>query len=116
MNKKIIIASLIECANDLDDQGLIDDADEITRIAQLIGNFPDEDPNAYKQDMFEANDANYEDEQALLEQLLNSDVSPPDDLEPDIEDDGNTGGDEIRIFEDALKSAGANVEDPFTNE
>lgn len=51
MNKKVIIAALIECANELDDNNIHIEADAITAVAQRLAQFEElAEPAKYGED------------------------------------------------------------------
>lgn len=71
--RKKIIASLIECANDLDDSGFFDEADYLTKLAYHFPEddqfrFDEENPDSLATDSLDLGADQFDTEQGLLTQ------------------------------------------------
>jgi hypothetical protein len=77
MNKKIILASLIKCANDLDDMGFTQAADDLTGIAgDIPHDFPESDEHLPNREHQMLQGDEYEELQRLLNELNGEEIDP----------------------------------------
>ena len=145
MEKRTVIAELISIANILDEQNLVGEADQITRIAQELASAPSfdyygtaggagfEGPDDYRADELFNQADQYNDEQAFMLELARSeamdrineiknlespteqDIAEYGDLLKFLEGDGQPES-TIQNFAQNLSDGGADVHDPFADE
>ncbi len=145
MEKRTVIAELLSIANILDDQNLVTEADQITRIAQELASAPSfdyygtgggagfEGPDDYRADQLFLDADRADDENAFMMELARSEAmdrineikSLPEPTEGDIAEfqtlvkflEGDNGeADRVQNFAQNLSEGGADVHDPFADE
>ena len=145
METRTVIAALIQIADTLDSQNLINEADQITRIAQELASAPSfsyfggatpgsiEGPDEYRADDLFSGADRYDSEREMMMELaraeamdrLNeiSQISEPS--ESDLAEyrrllafleGGDVSAPKTQDFEQTLKDSGADVYDPFADQ
>lgn len=145
MEARIVIAELIQIADALDSQNLIDEADQITRIAQELASAPSfeyfgdtnpgdiEGPDDYRADELFNQADDFDEAQAMMAELARAEamdrineiaqMSTPSDkdlleyhkLLAFLEGESTTEPN-TQDFKQSLSDSGADVFDPFENE
>jgi hypothetical protein len=145
METRTVIAALIQIADTLDSQNLIDEADQITRIAQELASAPSfeyfggagpgdiEGPDDYRADQLFNEADQHDEEEAMLMDLaraeamdrLNyiSQIAEPNEAELmeyhkllAFLEGGSTAAPSTQDFKQMLNDSGADVYDPFADE